>query len=66
MQNVKKLDGNFWAIYVGNMHAYFQVSSFTGVGGEWGDRRMHTWCQAFLKRSVYKICKILPPFARDG
>jgi len=37
IQNIKNLLGNFGAIYVGNMHANFQVSSFTGVGE--GDRR---------------------------
>jgi len=31
--------GNFWAIYVGNFLANFQVSSFTGVGRKWG----HMW-----------------------
>jgi len=29
--------GNFEAIIVGIMHAKFQVSSFTGMRGEWGD-----------------------------
>jgi len=33
--------GNFGAIYVAIMHANFQASSFTGVGGEWGDRQTH-------------------------
>jgi len=36
-QNIKNLIGNFGAIHVGKMHAKFQASSFTGVGGEWGD-----------------------------
>jgi len=36
-QNIKNLDGNFWAISVRIMHANFQAFSFTGVGGEWGD-----------------------------
>jgi len=40
-QNIKNLVGNFEAIYVGNMIANFQVSSFTSEGGEWGDRQ--TW-----------------------
>jgi len=38
-QNIKNLDSNFWAIYVGNIHANFQVSSSTSVGREWGDIR---------------------------
>jgi len=33
-QNIKKLDGNFGAIHVGNVHANFQASSFTGEAGE--------------------------------
>jgi len=33
-QNIKNLDCNFGAIYVWYMHANFQVSSSTGVGGE--------------------------------
>jgi len=32
-QKIKKLVGNFGAIHVRIMHANFQVSSFTGVGG---------------------------------
>jgi len=36
-QNIKNLIGIFGAIHVGIMHANFQASSFTGVGGEWGD-----------------------------
>jgi len=36
-QNIKNLISNFGAIYVGIMHAKFQASSFTSVGGEWGD-----------------------------
>jgi len=35
-QNIKNLICNFGAVYVRIMHAYFQASSFTGVGGEWG------------------------------
>jgi len=38
-QNIINLVGNFQAIHVGNMPANFQASSFTGVGGEWGDKR---------------------------
>jgi len=38
-QNMKNLIGNFGAIHVGIIHAKFLASSFTGVGGEWGDRR---------------------------
>jgi len=38
-QNIKNLVDSFWAIYVGNMHANFQVSSSTCVGREWGDIR---------------------------
>jgi len=34
MQNIKNLIGNFGAIHVGIMHAKFQASSFTRVGGE--------------------------------
>jgi len=33
----QNLDGNLWAIHVRIMHANFQASSFTGVGGESGD-----------------------------
>jgi len=32
--------GNFGCIHAGIMHPNFQASSFTGVGGELGDRRM--------------------------
>jgi len=32
--------GNFGALHVGNMHAYFQASSSAGMGGGGGDRRM--------------------------
>jgi len=47
-------------------YAYqFQASSFTGVGGEWGDRQKDG-SQAFLNRSLYKISKLLPHFAQDG
>jgi len=56
-QNIKNLDYNFGAIYV---RINFRVSSFTGVGGEWGDRRTDMGCQAFLNRSLSKI-SILPP-----
>jgi len=38
-QNIKNLIRNFGAIHVGIVHAKFQASSFTSVGGEWGDRR---------------------------
>jgi len=38
-QNIKNLVGNFWAIYVGNMHVNFQVPSSTDVEGEWGEIR---------------------------
>jgi len=41
-QNIKNLIDNFRAIHVRIMHANFQVSSFTGVGGEWGGRQMDT------------------------
>jgi len=44
----------FGAIYVRIMPFNFQVSSFTDVGGEWGDRQTHTGRQAFLNRSLYK------------
>jgi len=36
-QNIKNLISNFGAIHVGIKRAKFQASSFTGVGGEWGD-----------------------------
>jgi len=36
-QNITNLVRNIGAIYVENMHAKFQASSFTSVGGEWGD-----------------------------
>jgi len=64
--NIKNLICNFGAINVKIMHANFQASSFTGVGGEWGDRQTHTGCEALLKRSLYKISKLLPNFAWDG
>jgi len=35
----QNLTGNFGATHLGNMHAHFQVSCFTGLGGEWGDRQ---------------------------
>jgi len=38
LQNIKNLVGNFWAIYVGIMHAKFKPPSFTGMGGGGGDR----------------------------
>jgi len=39
-QNIKNLVNNFGVIHVRIMHANFQVSSFTGVGGGGvGDRR---------------------------
>jgi len=40
LQNIKNMIGNFGAIHVGIMHAKLQASSFTDVGGEWGDGRM--------------------------
>jgi len=30
----QNLTGNFGATHLGNMHAHFQVSCFTGLGGE--------------------------------
>jgi len=48
------------------MHANFQASSFTSVGGEWGDRRTDTGRQAFLTRSLYNISKLVHRFAQDG
>jgi len=39
-QNIENLIGNFGAIHVLTMHAKFQASSLTGVGWEWGDRRI--------------------------
>jgi len=33
-QNTKNLIDNFGAIHVGIMHAKFQASRFTGLGGE--------------------------------
>jgi len=47
------------------MHANFQASSFTGVGGEWGDTQTDTWHQAFLNRWLCKISKLLSRFAWD-
>jgi len=38
-QNIKNLISNFGAIHVRILLGKFQASSFTGVGGEWGD----TW-----------------------
>jgi len=37
MQNIKNLVNDFGAIHVGNLHADFQASSFTGIGGGGGD-----------------------------
>jgi len=37
------------------MHVNFLTSSFTGVGGEWDDRRMHTGRQAFLNRCLFPL-----------
>jgi len=37
-QSIKNLIGNFWAIYVRNMHTNLQASSSIGVGGEWCDK----------------------------
>jgi len=39
LQIIKNLVGNFGAIYMEIMHARFQLSSFTGVGGKWGHIR---------------------------
>jgi len=39
IQDIKNLVGKFEAIHVRNMHANFQVSSFTGMAGKWGDRQ---------------------------
>jgi len=47
------------------MHANFQASCFTGVGGGGGDRQTDKEHQAFLNRSLYKISK-LPPLASLG
>jgi len=57
---------NFEAIHVRIVHTNIQASGFTGVGGEWGDRQKHTGCQAFWNRSLSKISKLFPGFARDG
>jgi len=37
---MKNLIGSFRAIYVVIVYAKLQASSFTGVGGEWGDGHM--------------------------
>jgi len=65
-ENIQNMDGNFWAIYVRIMHANFKVSSFTDVGGEWGDEQMAKGCKAFLNRSLYKISKLPFRFRRDN
>jgi len=49
---------------MGIMHANFQVTSFTGVGGERGARQIQMQknthgSQAFLNRSLYEILKLL-------
>jgi len=56
----------FGAIHVRIIIANFKASSYTDVGGEWGDRWTHTGRQAFINRSLYKIFKLLPRFAQDG
>jgi len=47
------MGSNFGAIYVGIMHAKFQLSSFNGVGGGGGgDRRKdveHSWTDPYSK-----------------
>jgi len=57
-------DGNPASYHCTTLHANFQASSFTGVGGEWGDRRTDTGRQAFLSRFLCKISKLLPRFVR--
>jgi len=47
------------------MHAKFQLSSFTAVGGEYGERWTRMGRQAFLNRSLCKISKLFPCFALD-
>jgi len=59
--NIKNLAGNFEATYVGIMYAKSQLSSFNGGGEKQKGGR-----QAFLNRSLYKISKLPPRFARDG
>jgi len=64
-QNIKNLVGNFWAIYVRNMHANFQVSGSIGVGREWGD--MQHDVKPFLAWSLYKNSKLpLALLGRDN
>jgi len=50
MQNIKNLIGNFKAICESIMHANFQASSLTSMGGEWGDRQTDTRRQVFFYR----------------
>jgi len=57
----KNLDSNFWA-----MHVNFQVSSFTGVGGEWGDKRTcdvtpHLYTKYLNSPLTWRIKKCNPP-----
>jgi len=41
-QDIKNLVGNFEALHVGNVHAYFQASCSSGMGGGGGDERTDT------------------------
>jgi len=58
-QNIKNLVGNFGAIYVGNMHANFQVSGSSGVEGGGGDRQKD-WRHAVFCGSCYEISILAP------
>jgi len=56
-QNIKYLVDDFWALYVGNKHADFQVSSSTGVGVKWGDIREGQISRCFCPNPYTKIHK---------
>jgi len=64
-QNIRNLVANFGPIYVENMLAKFQASRFTGVGGDWGDRR--TRYVKHSKTDPYtKFLNSFLPFGRDN
>jgi len=62
-QNIKNLVGTFGALHVGNIHANFQASNSTGVGG--GDRRKDRR-QAILAGTVIKFLNSPLRFASGG
>jgi len=57
-QNIKNLVNHFGAFYMGKMHANFQATSFTGMGGRGGDRWKNRQ-GPFLAQTVKKF--LTPP-----